>query len=72
MFISPLIPGQAPRARPLAKEAGGRGKLPKDWLQQMVRTNSYLIITNIKRRGKSQIHFATGVLWVFSFFVIYC
>lgn len=32
----------------------------------MVSASKYLIIPNIKRRGKSQIHFATGVRWVFS------
>ena len=72
-FIYPLLSGQVPRSRPLAKETEEiKGKLQKGWLWLMASASRYLIIPNIKRRGKSQIHFATGVLWVFGLFVIYC
>lgn len=72
-FISPVLSGQVPKSRPLAEETEGiKGKLQKSWLWLMASARRYLIIPNIKRRGKSQVDFATGVLWVFSVLVIYC
>lgn len=73
VYISPTISGQVPRSRPVTKETEEvKGKLLKCWLQQMVSASSYLIITDIKRKGNCQNHFTTGVLWVLSLFVIYC
>lgn len=73
VYVSPTISGQVPRSRPVTKETEEvKGKLLKCWLQQMVSASSYLIITDIKRKGNCQNHFTTGVLWVLSLFVIYC